>query len=152
MAPVHKRGEMLTNGLSGFFKTLTGDTFTLLKITAPILLLVSFITVLNGWLELRASINVAEPMRDILNVPLMLFGVIAIINVMIFREASSSTFLAVFFIGTVIAGPEMADKALRAVSGTVAVYETGSGGLGQTPYSSGGLGVASGGDSAVKPE
>lgn len=152
MATEHKQGELPANGLSGFLKTLTSDAFTVLKIIAPLLLLVSFITVLNGWLELRASVNVAEPIRDILNVPLMLFGVIAIINVMIFREASSSTFLAVFFIGTVIAGPEMADKALRAVSGTVAVYETGSGGLGQTPYSSGGLVVESGGDSAVKPE
>ena len=99
---------------------------------------------LPGWLFgteddlFTASESIAEPIRDILNVPLMLFGVTAIINVMIFREASSSTFLAVFFIGTVIAGPEMADKALRAATGTAAVYEDGSGGIGYMSYSSGG--------------
>lgn len=138
METVQKWSELFVNGIAGFFKALTSDTFTFLKIVAPILLLVSFITVLNAWLELRSSENVVEPIRDILNVPLMLFGVTAIINVMIFREASSSTFLAVFFIGTVIAGPEMADKALRAATGTAAVYEDGSGGLGYMPYSSGG--------------
>jgi hypothetical protein len=139
MESTHKRGGLFVHGLSGFFKTLTSDSYIFLKIVAPILLLVSFITVLNGWLELRGSQNLSEPMRDILNVPLMLFGVVAIINVMVFKEASSSTFLAVFFIGTVIVGPEMAEKALRATTGGAAVvYDEGSGGLGQVSYSSGG--------------
>lgn len=140
MEPARKLGDLFVNGLSSVLKTLTSDTYIFLKIVAPILLLVSFITVLNGWLELRGSQNLAEPMRDILNVPLMLFGVVAIINVMVFKEASSSTFLAVFFIGTVIVGPEMAEKALRATTGGAAVvYEEGSGGLGHVPYSSGGV-------------
>jgi len=137
----NKRESQLVNVISTFFRTLTSDTLTFLKIIAPVLLAVSFTTVLIMWLELSSSENiVVEPIRDILDVPLMLFGVIAIINVIIFRESSSSTFLAVFVIGTVIAGPELADRALRAATGTAVVYENSSGGLGHTPYgNSGGL-------------
>lgn len=100
-----------------------------LKLILPILLVVSFSTVLHGWFNLMGSTGVNIPIRDILAVPLMLFGVTAILCVIVFGQSGPSVFLAVFIIGTVVAGAEVvkigAELATKPFNQGAALYEGG---------------------------
>lgn len=129
-----------------------------LKLILPLLLVVSFSTVLHGWFSLMDSTGVSVPIRDILTVPLMLFGVTAILCVMVFGESGPSVFLAVFIIGTVVAGAEVvkigAELATKPFNQGAALYEGGNVGTQTSSYTgtTGGLKKPIEAESTVAPE
>lgn len=129
-----------------------------LKLILPLLLVVSFSTVLHGWFDLMGSSDVNVPIRDILTVPLMLFGVTAILCVMVFGQSGPSVFLAVFIIGTVVAGAEVvkigAELATKPFNQGAALYEGGNVGTQTSSYigTAGGLMNSLEAESTVSPE
>lgn len=112
------------------------DTFFFLKVSAQLLLLISFVVVLFTWVTLIDSSELNAPLKSILFIPIMLFCVMGIINIMLFAKQGPSTFLAVFIIGAVIVGPELSN-----VGASMATGNAVSGGNSEQ-YSSGGIGTS----------
>jgi hypothetical protein len=135
--------KKISESAKNFLKDITTDSLYLVKIIAPFMLIVSFILVIHGWFEIKSNQILSEHFRSALAVPLILFGVMAIMNVMLFVESGACMFLAVFFIGTVVSGPEIAEKgakiAAATFSKTAAQYADVLGGIGSPNYSEGGL-------------
>ena len=83
-----------------------------IKFFAPILLAVSFGLVFVMWIQLEADAYRQMPIVKILTVPLILFGTMAIINIMLFVDSNPTIkFLAIFFIGAVFSTSEVTNLA-----------------------------------------
>ncbi len=86
----------------------------LIKLSAPILLTLSFLLVFVWWILLEKDVHRQAPIVQTLAVPLILFGTTAIINIMLFVQANPITkFLAVFFIGAIFSTSEVTTAATR---------------------------------------
>lgn len=129
--------------LETIIRKIFDDSLHFFKMIAPVLLIISFLTVLIGWHNLKHIQILNQPIESVLTVPLILFGVIAIINIMLFAASGPSMFLAIFFVGTVVSGPELAERgakiAANAFANTSSQYASTLGGIGTPNYSSGGI-------------
>lgn len=116
-----------------FIQYISSDPVHFLKFVIPLLLIFSFSCVVYGWLGLMGSPGVQAPMRDILAVPLMLFGVSAILGIIVFGQNGPAMFLSVFFLGTLVAGSDVAkigaEMAAKTFVPAAAMYQ--GGGIGQ---------------------
>ena len=108
----------LLESAKSVLRDISKDSFYFLKIIAPILLIVSFIMVLNEYFKLQSGQILSEYFRQALAVPLILFGIMAMLNIMLFVQPGACMFLALFFIGTVVSGPELAEKGAKIAAAT----------------------------------
>lgn len=133
----------MTKPFEVVMQKIAEDSLLILKIIAPILLVVSFIIVAIGWSNLNDSSTLMQSIKTTLAVPLILFAVVAIINIMLFTQPGASMFLAIFFIGTIVSGPELAEKGAKIAASTLAApaseYMEALGGIGSSNYATGGI-------------
>lgn len=116
------------------------DSLHILKLIAPTLLLISFFIVLIGWMNLKETEGLNQQIKTVLAVPLILFGISAILNIILFAQQGVSMVLSIFFIGSLVAGPEIAKTAAELTAKTVSDSASSIfGGLGSPMYESGGL-------------
>jgi len=94
-----------------------------LKMSAQILLTVSFLVLLGTWFFLMNESMLANPLKSVLFVPIVLFCVMAIINILLFSTLGPSTFMAIFIIGSVVVGPELTKVGASMAMGNVKTTE-----------------------------
>ena len=103
----------MKNG-SAILDELEKNPTLLIKLSAPVLLTLSFLLVFVWWILLETDVHRQAPIVQTLAVPLILFGTTAIINIMLFVQANPVTkFLAVFFIGAIFSTSEVTTAAAK---------------------------------------
>ncbi|MDQ6970082.1 MAG: hypothetical protein Q9M16_06215 [Mariprofundus sp.] len=120
-------------------KRLSLDSIYLYRVVTLSLLSISLIVVLYGWFEYKDNVNLAIPLEQKLAIPLMVFGVIAIIAILLFTKPGLSTFLAIAIVAYVVGGEVLSQQITDIFATSSNPYKESSGGIGSSQYESGGL-------------
>ncbi len=125
--------------LNRLWEKISGNPVDFFRIVTPILLTISFIVVLAGWFEYKDYAQLAVPIQQKLSVPLMVFGVLSILAILLFAKSDLSMFLAIAVVAYVVGGEVLSKQISESITGNHSPYAETAGQLGTPNYSGGAI-------------
>jgi len=125
--------------LKGLRKRIPTDSVGFFRVITLILLSLSLLVVLIGWFEFKDSTELMIPIEQKLAVPLMVFGVIAIISILLFTKPGLPMFLAIAIVAYVVGGEALSKQVIDLFAGNNTPYAANTGGIGSSQYGLGGV-------------
>jgi len=125
--------------MSRLWEKISGNPIDFFRVITPILLTISFIVVLIGWFEYKDYAQLAIPIQQKLSVPLMVFGVLSILAILLFAKSDLSMFLAIAVVAYVVGGDVLSKQISESITGNHSPYTESSAQLGTPNYSGGAI-------------